>query len=323
MSPSDPLSTRPQPVDRFADTFARRTPSPPRGLVPGARVWGATAAAAALVGAVAFGTAQLPGHDPHRAPVSAGHAPVTDAAAAAPSGPATTGPETTAAAPADQAATAPPPAEPAPEPAATVTVQAPAPEEAAAPPAQPAPAAPAPAAPAPAPPAAKSAPPAQPAPATPAPAAPAPAAPAPAAPAPAAPPAPVAAPPAVGRPIAGRASERCIGAIARNVTDGARLELQDCTGGAWQTWDFRPDGTVRAQGLCMDVAWGSVANGAAIQMANCNNGPAQRFVLSGAGDLVNPQADKCVDAKDLGTGAGTPLQLWDCAGTTNQKWYVR
>ncbi|MFE2728688.1 ricin-type beta-trefoil lectin domain protein, partial [Kitasatospora sp. NPDC059327] len=152
----------------------------------------------------------------------------------------------------------------------------------------------------------------------------APTAPSAAAPAPsAAPPAPVAAPPAVGRPVAGRASGRCIGATARNVTDGARLELQDCTGGAWQTWDFRPDGTVRAQGLCMDVAWASVADGAAIQVANCNNGPAQQFVLSGAGDLVNPRADKCVDAKDLGTGAGTQLQLWTCAGTTNQKWYVR
>ena len=48
----------------------------------------------------------------------------------------------------------------------------------------------------------------------------------------------------------------------------------------------------------MDVAWGSTANGAAIQIANCSGNPAQQFVLSAAGDLVNPQANKCVDIAD-------------------------
>ena len=32
-----------------------------------------------------------------------------------------------------------------------------------------------------------------------------------------------------------------------------------------------------------------------IQIASCSGNPAQQFVLSGAGDLVNPQANKCVD----------------------------
>ncbi|KJY24186.1 RICIN domain-containing protein, partial [Streptomyces sp. NRRL S-495] len=118
-------------------------------------------------------------------------------------------------------------------------------------------------------------------------------------------------------------SQRCIGTIGHRLSDGTGLELQDCTGGAWQTWDFRPDGTVRAGALCMDVAWGSVVNGTRIQVAICNGGPAQRFVLAGPEDLVNPQANKCVDAKDKGTAAGTPLQLWDCSGTPNQKWYLR
>ncbi|WP_199839710.1 RICIN domain-containing protein, partial [Streptomyces sp. XY431] len=149
-----------------------------------------------------------------------------------------------------------------------------------------------------------------------------PAAPAPPAPAPATQaPAPAAPPP--GRPVAGRGSQRCIGTIGHRLSDGTGLELQDCTGGAWQTWDFRPDGTVRAGDLCMDVAWGSVVNGTRIQVAICNGGPAQRFVLAGPEDLVNPQANKCVDAKDKGTAAGTQLQLWDCSGTPNQKWYLR
>jgi hypothetical protein len=27
-----------------------------------------------------------------------------------------------------------------------------------------------------------------------------------------------------------------------------------------------------------------------------------------------------VDVKDMETGNGTPLQIWECAGTSNQKW---
>lgn len=126
-----------------------------------------------------------------------------------------------------------------------------------------------------------------------------------------------------GAVIIGQGSDRCIdvtGAQDGEGKDGTPLQLWDCAGSANQKWVFHDDGTVRALGLCMDVAWGSRDDGAVIQLARCSGNPAQQFVLSGAGDLVNPQADKCVDAKDSGTGNGTKLQLWTCSGTPNQKW---
>ncbi|MEU6069950.1 ricin-type beta-trefoil lectin domain protein [Streptomyces sp. NPDC047082] len=129
----------------------------------------------------------------------------------------------------------------------------------------------------------------------------------------------------VGQLIIGQQSNRCIdvtGAQKGKGKDGTRLQLWDCAGSANQKWDFRGDGTVRSLGMCMDVAWGSKDDGAAIQLARCSGNPAQQFVLSTAGDLVNPQANKCVDALDNGTGNGTRLQLWTCAGTPNQKWRV-
>ncbi|MFF5289352.1 RICIN domain-containing protein [Paractinoplanes globisporus] len=43
--------------------------------------------------------------------------------------------------------------------------------------------------------------------------------------------------------------------------------------------------------MCLDVAGGSTANGAVIQIAACSGND------------------------------GAALQLWDCAGTTNQKWH--
>jgi hypothetical protein len=43
-------------------------------------------------------------------------------------------------------------------------------------------------------------------------------------------------------------------------------------------------------------------------------------VLNRAGDLVNPQSNKCVDVKDRNTDNGAPLIQWDCNGGPNQKW---
>ncbi|MGW4729723.1 ricin-type beta-trefoil lectin domain protein [Streptomyces shenzhenensis] len=123
--------------------------------------------------------------------------------------------------------------------------------------------------------------------------------------------------------IVSAASGRCIDITDSGKADGTPLQIWDCTGAGWQRWTFASDGTLRSQGLCMDVAWGSRDNGAAIQLAKCSGNPAQQFRLNAAGDLVNPQADKCVDSKDQGTANGTRLQLWECGGTANQKWSRR
>ncbi|MGW2048827.1 ricin-type beta-trefoil lectin domain protein [Streptomyces sp. NPDC001858] len=126
--------------------------------------------------------------------------------------------------------------------------------------------------------------------------------------------------------IIGTGSKRCIDITnAQNGKgkDGTPLQLWDCAGSANQKWVFKSDGTIRSLGLCMDVAWGSRDDGAVIQVANCSGNPAQQWVLSQAGDLVNPQADKCIDAKDKGTANGTKLQLWTCSGTSNQKWTAK
>ncbi|GAA1378816.1 hypothetical protein GCM10009661_51090 [Catellatospora chokoriensis] len=114
--------------------------------------------------------------------------------------------------------------------------------------------------------------------------------------------------------------DKCIDVPNSNFVDGQRLQLWDCNGTNAQNWNFPGDGTIRTvNGLCMDVAWGSTANGAAIQIVGCSGNPAQQFVLTGAGDLVNPQANKCVDVTGWG-GTGTPLSTWECTGGANQKW---
>ncbi|MFF4579869.1 ricin-type beta-trefoil lectin domain protein [Streptomyces sp. NPDC001389] len=124
---------------------------------------------------------------------------------------------------------------------------------------------------------------------------------------------------AAGVSVRSHASGRCID-VTGGQGDGTPLQIWDCNGLSQQSWRFMNDGTVRALGMCMDVAWGATGNGAVIQLARCNGNPAQQFRLNSAHDLVNPRANKCVDVKDLQTGNGTRLQLWDCNGWDNQKW---
>jgi len=115
-------------------------------------------------------------------------------------------------------------------------------------------------------------------------------------------------------------SGRCIDIPGANPADGTRLQMYDCNGTAAQQWTFNSDGTLRAMGKCMDPAGGALTNGTPIQLVTCNGNPVQRFTLSAAGDLVNVSANRCVDIKDWNSANGAALQLWDCGGTSNQKW---
>ncbi|GGM22281.1 endo-1,3-beta-glucanase [Micromonospora sonchi] len=120
--------------------------------------------------------------------------------------------------------------------------------------------------------------------------------------------------------IRGQQSGRCIDIPSANPYDGAPLQIWDCNTTAAQAWTFAADGTIRAMGKCMDPAWAGTANGTEVNLVTCNGNPAQRFTLNAAGDLVNLNANRCVDVRDNNPNNGGRLQLWDCAGTPNQKW---
>lgn len=115
-------------------------------------------------------------------------------------------------------------------------------------------------------------------------------------------------------------NNKCIDVPNSNFSDGVPVQMWGCNGTAAQKWNF-VNGTLQtSNNKCLDVAWGSTANGAVIQIANCSGNAAQQFVLSAAGDLVNPQANKCVDIDAWNGNDGARLILWDCTGGGNQKW---
>jgi hypothetical protein len=79
-------------------------------------------------------------------------------------------------------------------------------------------------------------------------------------------------------------------------------------------------GAVRALGKCLDVPGSSTANGAQLQLWDCNGTGAQTWRTRTDGTLLNPNSNKCLDATGFGTTDGTRLQIWDCHGGSNQVW---
>jgi hypothetical protein len=71
-------------------------------------------------------------------------------------------------------------------------------------------------------------------------------------------------------------------------------------------------------GKCVDVAGASSANGAAVQLYDCNGTNAQQWTVGTDGTLR--ALGKCMDVTAGGTANGTKVQLYDCNGTNAQKW---
>ncbi|GAB2836806.1 hypothetical protein GCM10027176_46470 [Actinoallomurus bryophytorum] len=116
------------------------------------------------------------------------------------------------------------------------------------------------------------------------------------------------------------ASGKCIDVTNEGQT-GIPVQIWDCDPLVrWKQWAFYPDHTVRSMGKCMTAA--GKGNGAPVELKSCKGGASQHFVLKASHDLVNTAADKCVDVKEQQTGNGSPLQIWGCGGTSNQKWHT-
>ncbi|WP_433888067.1 ricin-type beta-trefoil lectin domain protein [Streptomyces sp. CA-111067] len=69
---------------------------------------------------------------------------------------------------------------------------------------------------------------------------------------------------------------------------------------------------------CVDVAGASSANGAAVQLYDCNGTTAQSWTVGSDGTLK--ALGKCMDVTAAGTANGTKVDLYDCNGTGSQVW---
>lgn len=113
---------------------------------------------------------------------------------------------------------------------------------------------------------------------------------------------------------------KCIGAAWGVVAAGTAVDLYPCVGSATQQWSWAADGTVRNNGLCLEVADGGTTDGSKVRLSGCDGGPAQEWIYSPGRDIVNPQANRCLDVTGDSDADYTTLQIWTCVGNPNQKW---
>jgi hypothetical protein len=72
---------------------------------------------------------------------------------------------------------------------------------------------------------------------------------------------------------------------------------------------------------CLDVTGQSTANGAPVEIWDCNGGRNQSWTSTPARTLT-VYGNKCLDVNGGSTSPGAKVQIWDCNGGANQQWSV-
>jgi chitinase len=99
------------------------------------------------------------------------------------------------------------------------------------------------------------------------------------------------------------------------------IQVYTCNGTNAQSWTVNSNGTLTVLGKCLDVNAAGTANGTLVDLYDCNGTGAQSWVHQSNGELVNTNSGKCLDDTGFG-GAGTQVQIWACADSSNQQWNV-
>jgi hypothetical protein len=108
-----------------------------------------------------------------------------------------------------------------------------------------------------------------------------------------------------------------------NGGNSSPVQLWDCQANAAdQSWSHNPNGSLSTLGRCLDVVGNGTAQGAKLELWDCNGVGGQKWIQQGDGSLRNPQSGRCLDSPDSGAVNGTRLQLFDCDGSAAEKFSV-
>ncbi|WP_318307296.1 non-reducing end alpha-L-arabinofuranosidase family hydrolase [Amycolatopsis solani] len=121
--------------------------------------------------------------------------------------------------------------------------------------------------------------------------------------------------------LRGAGSNRCLDVANASQSDGAALQIYDCSGGTNQQWTATDAGELRVYGgKCLDVPGSATTAGTRLQTWTCHGGANQQWRVNADGTVVGVQSGLCLDVVGAGTANGTAVEIWTCHGGTNQKW---
>ena len=120
---------------------------------------------------------------------------------------------------------------------------------------------------------------------------------------------------------------KCMDDTGNSSTNGNKIQIWACNGGAAQNWTYFPDtdpgdaGELTIHGKCLDIKNGGTANFSVLQLWACNGNPQQQwFIVGSAGELYSPYAQKCAEDPFSSTTNGRQLDIFTCNLGVNQAW---
>ncbi|XVV16053.1 ricin-type beta-trefoil lectin domain protein [Actinoplanes sp. CA-131856] len=111
---------------------------------------------------------------------------------------------------------------------------------------------------------------------------------------------------------------KCAEVAGGTTANGTQIQLNTCGTGSAQQWTVAADSTLRALGKCLTA--NGTTDGTKALLSLCASSSAQKWTAKADGTLVNTLSGKCLDATGPSSANGTPLQVWACATSDNQKW---
>ncbi|MGW5423585.1 non-reducing end alpha-L-arabinofuranosidase family hydrolase [Streptomyces sp. NPDC003943] len=121
--------------------------------------------------------------------------------------------------------------------------------------------------------------------------------------------------------LRGVGSGRCLDVPNASQSDGALLQIWDCSGGTNQQWTLTSGNQLTVYGnKCLDVPGHATTAGTRVEIWACHGGANQQWRVNSDGSVVGVESGLCLDVSGGGTANGTAVQLWNCSGADNQKW---
>ena len=112
----------------------------------------------------------------------------------------------------------------------------------------------------------------------------------------------------------------CLDDWARRTVDGNQIIIEDCNSTSAQSWTVEPDGTMRVEGMCMDVPGTSPGAGSLVELWTCDGAATQVWRGTTDGTLVNAALKLCLDDPGSDSSPGTGLDVTACTDGANQQW---
>ncbi len=113
---------------------------------------------------------------------------------------------------------------------------------------------------------------------------------------------------------------KCVDDRGNGAGLGNPVQLRDCNGSLAQQWTAVGDGTVRINGMCLDITNAATDNFARVQLYTCVGNGAQQWISGPNNSIVNPVSGRCLDDPYGAPTNGNQLWIYDCNGGDAQNW---